>query len=414
MKNKKRIIIGSLASVILAIVAYSFIKEDNSAVIEAKTIAAKKGDVTTMVTATGTVEPITQVEVGTQVSGVVEKIYVDYNSVVTEGQLIAELDKTNLRAALTQAQAAYDNAVSQRNYMRTIYDRQKTLYDNQVISKSDFDDSQYNFETAKGTVTQRLSDLEKARTNLSYADIYSPIDGVVLSRAIDEGQTVAASFSTPTLFTIAQDLREMQVEADVDEADIGGVKDGQRVTFTVDAYLGETFEGTVTQIRLDPTVTSNVVTYTVVIKADNPDLKLKPGLTATISIYTLELKDVLTAEAKAINFKPTPPVMMAYNEQQNLSVDPPKGQPGENKGQPKSEDENSSMVWVLGENGAISPKQVTLGASDGVNVQILSGIKEGDQLVYSLKSESNQELSGPEGANESPFMPQRPGGNKKK
>ena len=417
MKNKKRIILGSLASVILAIAAYSFIKDDNSAVIEAKTIAAKKGDVTTLVTATGTVEPITQVEVGTQVSGVVEKIYVDYNSVVTEGQLIAELDKTNLRAALTQAQAAYDNAVSQRNYMQTIYDRQKTLYDNQVISKSDFDDSQYNFETAKGTVTQRLSDLERARTNLSYADIYSPIDGVVLSRAIDEGQTVAASFSTPTLFTIAQDLKEMQVEADVDEADIGGVKDGQRVTFTVDAYLGQTFEGTVTQIRLDPTVTSNVVTYTVVIKANNPDLKLKPGLTATISIYTLELKDVLTAEAKAINFKPTPPVMMAYNEQQNITVEPPKGQPrpeGENKGQARPEDENSSRVWVLGENGAISPKKVTLGASDGVNVQILSGIDDGDQLVYSLKSDSNQELSGPEGAGESPFMPKPPGANKKK
>ena len=199
----------------------------------------------------------------------------------------------------------------------------------------------------------------------------------------------------------------MQVEADVDEADIGGVKDGQRVTFTVDAYLGETFEGTVTQIRLDPTVTSNVVTYTVVIKADNPDLKLKPGLTATISIYTLELKNVLTAEAKAINFKPSPPVMMAYNEQLNLTVEP-------TKRQPKPDEGNGTRVWVLGENGIISPKKVILGASDGVNVQILSGIDEGDQLVYSLKTQSNQELAGPEGASESPFMPQRPGGNKKK
>lgn len=407
MKNKKRIIFGSFTAIILAMAVYSFIKDDNSTVIEAKTITAKKGEVTTMVTATGTVEPITQVEVGTQVSGVVEKIYVDYNSVVTEGQLIAELDKTNLKAALIQAQAAYDNAVSQRNYMQTIYERQKNLYGNQVISKSDFDDSQYNYETAKGTVIQRLSDLERAKTNLSYADIYSPIEGVVLSRAIDEGQTVAASFSTPTLFTIAQDLKEMQVEADVDEADIGGVKEGQRVTFTVDAYLGETFEGTVTQIRLDPTVTSNVVTYTVVIKADNPDLKLKPGLTATISIYTLELKDVLTAEAKAINFKPTPPVMMAYNEQHNLTLEPPKGVPS-----PKAE--GTTQVWVLEANGAISPKAVTLGASDGVNVQIVSGIAEGDQLVYSLKSESNNGPSSPEGAGESPFMPKPPGANKKK
>ena len=275
MKTKRNIIIGGIVLVVLAIVAYGYIKSEDAIVIEATTVLAKKADVTTMVTATGTIEPITQVEVGTQVSGVVEKIYVDYNSVVKEGQLIAELDKTNLRASLTQAQASYDNAVNQRNYMQTIYERQKTLYDNQVISKSDFDDAKYNYETAKGTVIQRLSDLQSSRTNLSYADIFAPIDGVVLSRAIDEGQTVAASFSTPTLFTIAQDLKEMQVEADVDEADIGQVKEGQRVTFTVDAYIGETFEGIVTQVRLDPTVTSNVVTYTVVIKADNPDLKLK-------------------------------------------------------------------------------------------------------------------------------------------
>jgi HlyD family secretion protein len=400
--KKYKIIIGSVVLVVLAITAYSFIKNDTAVIIEAKTVAAKKANVTTMVTATGTVEPITQVEVGTQVSGVVEKIYVDYNSVVKEGQLIAELDKTNLNASLTQAQASYDNAISQRNYMKIIYERQKTLYENQVISKSDFDDANYNYETAQGTVTQRLSDLQKAKTNLSYADIYAPIDGVILSRAIDEGQTVAASFSTPTLFTIAQDLKEMQVEADVDEADIGEVKEGQRVSFTVDAYQGQEFAGIVTQVRLDPTVTSNVVTYTVVIKADNPDLKLKPGLTATISIYTLELKDVLSTEAKAINFKPTTDLLMAYYKQQNL--EPSKDNLLDN--------DNTTMVWVYETNGAISPKQVTLGASDGVNVQLLSGINEGDKLVYSLKSVSKAELSTT--TSESPFMPQRPGGTKKK
>jgi HlyD family secretion protein len=330
----------------------------------------------------------------------VEKIYVDYNSVVKEGQLIAELDKTNLKAALTQAQAAYDNALSQRNYMQTIFDRQKTLYDNQVISKSDFEDAQYNIQTAKGTVTQRLSDLQRAITNLSYADIFAPINGVVLSRAIDEGQTVAASFSTPTLFTIAQDLKEMQVEADVDEADIGQVEEGQRVTFTVDAYMGETFEGIVTQVRLDPTVTSNVVTYTVVIKADNPDLKLKPGLTATISIYTLELKDVLTAEAKAVNFKPNAQTLAQYFEQHKL--------PNTDNGTSK----DNTTLWVLGTNGAITSKTVTLGASDGVNVQIVSGVNEDEKLVYNLKGVSKSELS-KEAANESPFMPQRPGAKKK-
>ncbi|WP_339793562.1 efflux RND transporter periplasmic adaptor subunit [uncultured Imperialibacter sp.] len=407
MKIKRNIIIGTVALVILALIAFRFIKGDDAAVIEAKTVAARLADVTTTVTATGTIEPTMQVDVGTQVSGVVEKIYVDYNSVVKEGQLIAELDKTNLRASLTQTRAAYDNAVFQRDYMETIFERQKKLFENQVISKSDYDDALYNFETAKGTVTQRLSDLQSARTNLSYADIYAPIDGVVLSRDIDEGQTVAASFSTPTLFTIAQDLREMQVEADVDEADIGQVKEGQRVTFTVDAYMGEIFDGTVTQVRLDPTVTSNVVTYTVVIKADNPDLKLKPGLTATISIYTLELKDVLTAEAKAINFKPTPSLLMAYN-QQLANTGPPGGPPT------PIEDTYKTIVWVRDANGAISPKTVTLGASDGVNVQILSGLNDGDQLVYSLKSQSNEEVRSSEGESESPFMPKPPGASGKK
>lgn len=401
MKTSKKIIISSFVLVVFAIVAYSFIKGNDAIFIEAKTITAKKENVTRMVTATGTIEPITQVEVGTQVSGVVEKIYVDYNSEVKQGQLIAELDKTNLKASVTQSQAAYDNAVRQKNYMQIIFDRQKSLYDNQVISKSDFEDAQYNYETAKGTVTQRLSDLESAKTNLSYADIYAPIDGVVLSKAIDEGQTVAASFSTPTLFTIAQDLSEMQVEADVDEADIGDVKEGQRVEFSVDAYLGETFEGLVTQVRLDPTVTSSVVTYTVVIKADNPDFKLKPGLTATISIYTLELKDVLTAEAKAINFKPESETLASYNTQHNLPANS------------INLSKNETAIWVLGSNESITQKTITLGASDGVNVQILSGVTEGEKLVYSLKGVAKSEVTAG-GTAESPFMQKPPGAKKSK
>lgn len=400
MTSKKKTIIGSAVVLTLAAVAFFIIKGDDAVIVEAQTVEAKIANVTTMVTATGTIEPITQVEVGTQVSGVVEKIYVDYNSVVTEGQLIAELDKINLKAAETQAQAAYDNAVSQRDYMKIIFDRQEKLFESQVISKSEFDDAFYNYQTAKGTVTQRLSDLQSAKTNLEYANIYSPIDGVVLSRAIDEGQTVAASLSTPTLFTIAQDLKEMQVEADVDEADIGQVKEGQRVEFTVDAYLGETFEGEVTQVRLDPTVTSNVVTYTVVIKADNPDLKLKPGLTATISIYTMELKDVLTAEAKAINFRPEAEVLALYNTHHNL--------PEQNNAARTRE----TKLWVEEKDKSIVAKTVTLGASDGVNVQVLSGVNEGDKLVYSLKTVSKSETKTAD-ENASPFMPQRGGGGKR-
>ncbi len=395
-KNKIKILISVIVLVLLTIVGYAFFSAGDAVVIEAKTVAAKKTDITTSVTATGTIEPINQVDVGTQVSGVVEKIYVDYNSEVKEGQLIAELDKTNLKAAKTQAQAAYDNAVGQRDYLQTIFNRQKTLFENQVISRSDYDDALFNLETAKGTVTQRYSDLQSAITNLEYANIYSPIDGVVLSRDIDEGQTVAASYSTPTLFTIAQDLKEMQVEADVDEADIGNVKEGQRVEFTVDAYLGETFNGVVTQVRLDPTITSNVVTYTVVIKAENEDLKLKPGLTATVSIFTLELNDVLTAEAKAVNFKPVTETLALYNEKHNIS---------ENI---HTTPENKTILWILDDKGGILPKEVTLGASDGVNVQILEGISEGEKLVYSLKGVSRSEAD-PAGTNESPFMPKRPG-----
>lgn len=404
MKNKKLIISSIIALAIVAILVYIYTKNDNAVTIEAKTIAVKKGNVTTMITATGTIEPITKVEVGTQVSGVVEKIFVDYNSVVKEGQLIAELDKTNLKATLTQTQSTYDNAVNQKNYMKTIYDRQKSLFENQVISQSDFDEANYNYQTAIGTVTQRLSDLQKAKTNLSYADIYSPIDGVVLSRDIDEGQTVAASLSTPTLFTIAQDLKEMQVEADVDEADIGQVKEGQRVSFTVDAYIGEEFEGIVTQVRLNPTVTSNVVTYTVVIKAENPDLKLKPGLTATISIYTLELKDVLTTEAKAINFKPKPKEVAAYHKQEKLAVEQKSERSTEKTTKRPTNKDKGSVVWVYSSTGEIKAQKVTLGASDGVNVQIIEGVAEGDKVVYSLEiiSKSGGQT---EDKSSSPFMP---------
>ena len=314
MKNRKTKV-GIVVGILLVGIAlvYFLMSAKKTEQLTAEFVSVAKGNVTTTVTATGTIEPVKQVDVGTQVSGVVEKIYVDYNSIVTEGELIAELDKINLKATLAQQQAAYDNAMNDRNYKQNIFNRQKTLYDNQVISKSDYDDALYELNDAKNTSVERLSDLQKAKTNLSYANIYSPIDGVILSRDVDEGQTVASSLSTPTLFTIAKDLKQMQVEAAVDEADIGQVRDGQRVSFTVDAYQGEEFAGEVTQVRLNPTTTSNVVTYTVVVKADNPDLKLKPGLTATIAIYTVELKDVLTVEAKAVNFKPNRQLLLAYN-----------------------------------------------------------------------------------------------------
>lgn len=405
MQNKKTKIGIGIGTVVVAIgLVYFLISAKTTERLTTEFVAVAKGDVTTTVTATGTIQPVKQVDVGTQVSGVVEKIYVDYNSVVTEGQLIAELDKTNLRATLAQQQAAYDNAINDRDYKQNIYDRQKTLYDNQVISKSDYDDAVYELNDAKNTAVERLSDLQKARTNLSYANIYSPIDGVILSRDVDEGQTVAASLSTPTLFTIAKDLKQMQVEADVDEADIGQVKDGQRVSFTVDAYQGEEFAGEVTQVRLNPTTTSNVVTYTVVVKADNPDLKLKPGLTATIAIYTVELKDVLTIEAKAVNFKPNRQLLMAYNAEGADENRPPP--PTRNETVNGNE---GTVVW-MDDNGKIRPVEVELGTSDGVNVQVMDGLKEGDRLAYQIKATEGAKVTQAEGEGDSPFMPTRPPG----
>lgn len=426
MKNKKTIIIGSVIVLAIAATAYILLSKSDSTQIKVETTLAKTGDVTTMVTATGTVEPINQVEVGTQVSGEVEKVYVDFNSEVKQGQQIAELDKTNLKAAVLQAQATYDNALNERNYLQTIFDRQDKLFQNKLISQADYDEALYNLKTAKNTVVQRLSDLQKAKTNLNYADIFSPISGVVLSRDVDEGQTVAASYSTPTLFTIAQDLKEMQVEADVDEADIGQVEEGQRVTFTVDAYPNEEFTGTVTQVRLNPTITSNVVTYTVVIKANNEELKLKPGLTATISIYTLELKNILTIESKAINYKPDMELIMAYNGQDGQGPPPPPSEgdakrktvdgtsfPQEGSAPSENDSSNANTLWRVRE-GRIQPVKVELGASDGVNVQVLNGLTKGDSLVYNIKTISAQEASSSSSDNESPFMPKPPGRRNKK
>ncbi|WP_423818022.1 efflux RND transporter periplasmic adaptor subunit [Salinimicrobium sp. TIG7-5_MAKvit] len=406
MKNKKiRIIITFIIIVILAVAAYFFFRGNNETTVQVETLTVKKGDVTTMVTATGTIEPLTEVEVGTQVSGEVEKIYVDYNSEVSKGQLLAELDKTNLKAAVQKAEANYENARNEFKYYEKIFNRQEKLLDEEVISQSDFDDAEYSYSNSRSAVTQSLSALQEARTNLGYADIYSPIDGVVLSKTVNEGQTVAANFETPTLFTIAQDLKQMQVEADVDEADIGNVKEGQRVSFTVDAYQGETFDGTVTQVRLDPSEEESVVTYTVVIKAENPELKLKPGFTATVAIYTLELSNVLTIEAKAVNFEPDMELLRRYHEQNGAEPSQPLQKV------PAPANDQKTVVWQYNANAAITPQIVKLGASDGVNIQVLEGLKEGNRLVYNLKTEgkvsTRQESS-------SPFMPQPPGRNDKK
>ena len=255
-------------------------------------------------TATGTVEPVTQVEVGTQVSGIIDKLYADYNDQVKAGQLIAEMDKVTLQAELESAQAQLASSKTEYEYQTKNYARTKTLHEKQLVSDAEYDQAFYLYETARNAYEQSQAAMVKVKRNLGYATITSPIDGVVISRAVEEGQTVAAGFETPTLFTIANDLTQMQVVADVDEADIGQVADGQRVQFSVDAYPDDTFEGTVLQVRLEATTESNVVTYEVVIDAPNPDLKLKPGLTANVTIFTLEKDDATAVPTKALRFVP--------------------------------------------------------------------------------------------------------------
>lgn len=414
MKKFKLILILLLLVAVGVAVYFIFFSENKNSVVVVSAQPATMGSIANVVTATGTIEPIQQVEVGTQVSGEVKKVYVDYNSQVKAGQLIAELDKTNLKVSVSEAQISYEKALNELNYIKKNYERQKSLYADKLISEADFDEISYKYNNAKSSLTQSKASLDKAKTNLGYADIYSPVDGVVLSKSIEEGQTVAASFNTPTLFTIAQDLTKMQVEADIDEADIGQIKVGQRVTFTVDAFQNDVFNGKVVQVRLDPKVTSNVVTYTVIIEADNPDLKLMPGLTATVSIYTLEISNVLTIPESALNYRIDFELLEKYYAQNGVKMERPE-MPKDSasfKKRSKGEkpDKRGNFVWVIS-NKKLERKPVTIGESDEINYQVVSGLSENDSVVTSLKSVTKKDLA----QAKSPFMQQRPnrgGGNR--
>ena len=398
--KRKKIIILSIAAVAVVVIAWAIFgrkSSSNSYYIETATVA--RGDVSNSVTATGSIEPVTQVEVGTQVSGIIDKLYADYNSVVTKGQLIAEMDKVTLQSELTSQQATYDGAKAEYEYQQKNYLRNQALHEKQLISDTEFEESTYNYAKAKSAYESSEANLAKAKRNLAYATITSPIDGVVISRAVEEGQTVAAGFETPTLFTIAADLTQMQVIADVDEADIGGVKEGQRVEFTVDAYPNDTFEGTVTQVRLEATEESNVITYEVVISAHNPDLKLKPGLTANVTIYIAERRDVVNIPVKALRFVPDPPSGKAQTPEQATQPQAPAN-------------DSLKTVWVQ-EGQAWKPRQVKVGMDNGVNVEICSGLNEGEVVAVDRKSNAGMteaQLSGNQ--EESPFMPKPPGKKK--
>ena len=327
------------------------------------------------VTATGTIEAVTSVTVGTQVSGIVNKLYVDYNSQVKKGQVIAELDKTNLLSELNTAKANLASAQSSLNYQAANMERYKTLYKKGLVSADEYENALLTYRQAKEQVASSKENVQRAQTNLGYATITSPIDGTVISKSVAEGQTVAASFNTPELFTIAKDLTNMQVVANVDEADIGGVKEGNRVTFTVDAYPDDTFEGTVKQVRLEATTTNNVVTYEVVISAPNADLKLKPGLTANVTIYTQERSGVLAVANKALRFTPTKETVG-----KDMKIVDCKGK---------------NKVWTLNGN-TLTAHPVTIGQSDGINTEITKGLKQGDKIVTEIVVNVPEEEDAPQ------------------
>ena len=349
---------------------------------------AAKQDIVNSVTATGTIEPVTSVDVGTQVSGVISKLYVDYNSVVKAGEVIAELDRTNLMSELSSAQASLKSAQSNLEYQKTNYERYKALYDKGLISANDFEQARLSYVQAQQQTQQQKENVKKAQTNLGYATITSPIDGVVLSKEVEEGQTVASSFNTPTLFKIARDLTDMRVIADVDEADIGDVKEGQRVTFTVDAFPDDTFEGQVTQVRQEATTESNVVTYEVVISAPNDDLKLKPGLTANVVILTMEAKDVLAVPNKALRFTPREAML--------------------NSDETITDTDAKEKVWVK-EGTNLKAVAVETGMTNGTLTQITKGLKPGTHVLTEVTA-IQPEAEG-EQQNSNPFMP-RPRGKK--
>lgn len=394
MKKLKisKVWIAMTVVVIIAVAAWALSGEKEKEEINFKQEKVSLQTLQNSVTATGTIEAVTSVTVGTQVSGIVNKLYVDYNSQVKKGQVIAELDKTNLLSELNTAKANMASAQSQLNYQSANMKRYQTLYQKGLVSADDYENALLTYRQAKEQVATAKEQVQRAQTNLGYATITSPIDGTVISKSVEEGQTVAASFNTPELFTIAKDLTNMQVVADVDEADIGAVKEGDRVTFTVDAYPDDTFEGTVKQVRLQATTTNNVVTYEVVISAQNADLKLKPGLTANVTIYTLERTGVLAVANKALRFTPTKETVG-----KDMKIVDCKGK---------------NKVWTL-DGKTLTAHPVSIGQTDGMHTEITKGLKAGQQIVTEIVVNTPEDDSDDQQQSQGLIGGPRPRGKKK-
>jgi len=363
--KKKTLYIGAAVVIVAGGLIYG-LSSGKTESIKLETAKISRGNVSNVITATGALEAVETVEVGTQVSGVIQKIYVDYNSQVKRGQLLAKLDETPLRAQLDQSKASVDQSEAQVKYQKATYDRYKTLIEKKLIAQTDFDLQEYNYNNAVAALKQAKSNYDRNKINLDYATITSPIDGIILKRSVDEGQTVAASFNTPTMFIIANDLTQMQVEANVDEADIGKVFEGQRVDFTVDAYPDLVFES------------STVITYTVVVTAPNPDKKLMPGMTASVSFYPEEKDKTLILPARALNVTIDQNEIMIY-----AKSNPEVKIEGVTL---KTNTDKERLVWVKNGN-TISQRKVVVGNTDEANYELLSGLKEGDEVLTTFETE---------------------------
>ncbi len=380
-----------------------------------------RGDIVVSVSATGTLNAVTTVQVGSQVSGTIAKLYADFNDIVKEGQLLAQLDPTFLQATVNEQRANMDRATAQVREAQRTFERTSDLFSKTLVSQADMDAATTALESAKASLQQATAAFERAQVNLRYATIRTPISGVVISRSVDVGQTVAASLSAPTLFAIANDLRKMQVQASVDEADIGQIKPGQHVTFRVDAFAEEEFKGVVSQIRLAPTITQNVVTYTVIVDVDNPKQKLMPGMTATLTIEVERREGVLRVPVQATRF--TPPVDEAKKEivEAGRGADSSSGQRREMRGEgrmrrgngeggpPQGRDGERRRVgrgrlWIM-KDGSPQPVFVRRGIQNTQFAEIESqDLKEGDEIIVGIIG--GAQAAG-QGQQQNPFMPQQ-------
>ena len=402
-KGYKRTLI-ILGVIIAAAVVWAVASKKKEKPLVLPTEKPAYGYISQTVTATGTIEPLDTVSVGTQVSGTISVINADFNSTVKKGQLLAQIDKSLLQAVVDQNKAALATQKSQLEYAKSNFERQKLLYSTGSISKADYETALNNYNAAVAGVSNTEAQLRSSVKNLSYADIYSPIDGVVLSRNISIGQTVAAAFSTPTLFVIAKDITKMQVQAAVDEADIGGVEKGQRVSFSVDAYVDDDFKGTVADVRLHPKVSSNVVTYTTLINAPNNDMKLKPGMTANIVIYTKEASHALLVSSKSLNFKPDSSIQLLYKLHPLApAIVTGSATTPDTSGAPKVK---HGSVWIKKGNDLFQTA-VAVGLDDNTHAEILDGLTTGDEIVSSLPIPGAAPESG------TSILPPPPGSKKK-